>query len=76
MDNQIHKVQDIPLGQRFEYLNDPSTGMNFLRKPIAGASGAGREFIDTFEKIDWGDDHCILLDKKHRVYTCGEIKYG
>lgn len=34
------------------------------------------EYISYFESISWGIDHCLMLDKKHRVFSMGFGKYG
>lgn len=34
------------------------------------------EYINTFETISWGLDHCLLVDKKFRAFSCGFGKYG
>lgn len=34
------------------------------------------EYITEFEAISWGIDHCLFLDKKHRVFSTGFAKHG
>jgi alpha-tubulin suppressor-like RCC1 family protein len=34
------------------------------------------EYINEFETISWGIDHCLFIDKKRRVFSMGFGKYG
>lgn len=34
------------------------------------------EYINEFSSVSWGIDHCVLVDKKHRVFSMGCGKYG
>ena len=34
------------------------------------------EYLSEFESAAWGTDHCLLLDKRHRVFSSGYSKYG
>ena len=34
------------------------------------------EYISQFQSVSWGIDHCLLLDKKHRVFSMGFNKHG
>jgi len=34
------------------------------------------EYITEFETISWGNDHCLFLDKKHRVFSMGFGRHG
>ena len=32
--------------------------------------------IYTLQSIDWGAQHCVFVDKKNRVFTFGQKRYG
>ena len=34
------------------------------------------EYISEFQSIAWGIDHCVFVDKKHRVFSMGTGRYG
>ena len=34
------------------------------------------EVIYTVQSIDWGFQHCVFVDKKNRVFTFGQKRYG
>ena len=34
------------------------------------------EYISELASISWGLDHCVFVDKKHRVFSMGYNRYG
>ena len=32
--------------------------------------------IHTVQSIDWGLNHCVFVDKKNRLFTMGQNRYG
>ena len=34
------------------------------------------EYIQEFQSISWGLDHCLFVDNKHRVFSMGLGKHG
>ena len=34
------------------------------------------EYISEFQAISWGVDHCVFVDKQHRVFSTGKGQHG
>ena len=51
-----------------------NTGSYSLQDGVG--NGKIQEKIDTIKSIDWGVNHCVFVDKKNRVFTLGQNRYG
>jgi len=75
LDHQNKVNSKVPKLQSFELKIDEETGLSFLKKRAKGNDNF-RERVDKFLDVSWGEDHVIMLDKKNRVFTTGEVRLG
>ena len=63
----VRKYQDTPEEETFlEPFIDQDEG-----KKVSGS-----EYISSLLSVSWGNDHCLMVDKKNRVYSTGFNRYG
>lgn len=69
-----------PINVEFEVVHKDKNEPEIQLEPFLDDNKSHRkintEYITEFENISWGMDHCLFLDKKHRVFSMGFGRHG